>query len=233
VNPPIHLHPTAPLAERVLLPGDPGRALLLAQALLDAPKMFNHNRGLWGYTGTAADGEPLTVQSTGMGGPSAAIVIAELADLGARRIVRVGTCGALDQSLALGELLIASESISDDGTSRALGAGPRIAGSPELLDALLAAGDGSARAGAVASTDLFYDGDARREQVWIEAGALAVEMETATLFALAAKRGLQAGALLIVSDIVLPARRRIDEHDLRDAEHRMGAVAARALASLV
>ena len=76
---PIHLQPTAPLAPRVLLPGDPGRALLLAQSLLDAPKMFNHNRGLWGYSGTATDGEPLTIQSTGMGGPSAAIVISELA----------------------------------------------------------------------------------------------------------------------------------------------------------
>src|SRR5437764_10207310 len=93
VTGPIHLQPTAPLAERVLLPGDPGRALLLGQALLAEPKMFNHNRGLWGYTGTAADGEPLTIQSTGMGGPSAAIVISELADLGARRLVRVGTCG--------------------------------------------------------------------------------------------------------------------------------------------
>ena len=60
----IHLLPTAPLAERVLLPGDPGRALLLAQALLAEPKMFNHNRGLWGYTGEARDGRPLTIQST-------------------------------------------------------------------------------------------------------------------------------------------------------------------------
>ena len=66
----IHVHPTAPLADRALLPGDPGRALALAQALFDAPaRMFNHNRGLWGYTGTALDGEPLTVQSTGIGGP--------------------------------------------------------------------------------------------------------------------------------------------------------------------
>ena len=145
---PIHLQPTAPLAERVLLPGDPGRALLLAQALLAEPKMFNHNRGLWGYTGTAADGEPLTIQSTGMGGPSAAIVICELADLGARRLVRVGTCGALDRSLALGELLIATEAISADGTSRALGAAGRVAGDSQLLEALLAAGDGSAARGA-------------------------------------------------------------------------------------
>src|SRR5437764_3841442 len=127
VTNPIHLHPTAPLAERVLLPGDPGRALLLAQSLLEAPAMFNHNRGLWGYTGTAADGIQLTVQSTGMGGPSAAIVIAELADLGARRLLRVGTCGALHSSLALGDLVIATDAIAGDGTSRALGAGDRVA----------------------------------------------------------------------------------------------------------
>ena len=57
--------------------------------------MLNHHRGLWGYTGAAADGEPLTIQSTGLGGPSAAIVTEELIGLGARRLVRVGTCGAL------------------------------------------------------------------------------------------------------------------------------------------
>ena len=89
---PIHLRPTAELAERVLLPGDPGRALALAQALLEQPLMFNHHRGLWGYTGTAPDGEPLTIQATGMGGPSAAIVFSELIALGAKRAIRVGTC---------------------------------------------------------------------------------------------------------------------------------------------
>ena len=97
----IHLRPTAPLAERVLLPGDPGRALTLAQTLLEKPLMFNHHRGLWGYTGPArADGEPLTIQATGMGGPSAAIVLTELISLGARRLIRVGTCGALSPARA-------------------------------------------------------------------------------------------------------------------------------------
>src|ERR1700751_2543039 len=103
---PIHLQPTAPLAARVLLPGDPGRALALAQQLLDGPKMFNHNRGLWGDTGPAADGGLLTIQSPGMGGPSAAIVISELIELGAERLLRTGTCGALDPSLELGQLVI-------------------------------------------------------------------------------------------------------------------------------
>ena len=64
--------------------------------------MFNHARGLWGYTGTAADGLPLSVQSTGMGGPSAAIVVEELIELGARRLVRIGTCGALVGGLRAG-----------------------------------------------------------------------------------------------------------------------------------
>src|SRR5438067_10659104 len=102
---PLHVHPAAPLAEWVLHPGDPARALTLAQALLSEPRMFNHNRGLWGYTGISADGDALTIQSSGMGGPSAAIVITELAQLGASWLVRVGTCGALDPSLKLGDLL--------------------------------------------------------------------------------------------------------------------------------
>src|SRR5689334_8615488 len=135
---PIHLQPTAPLAPRVLLPGDPGRALLLAQSLLDAPKMFNHNRGLWGYSGTAADGELLTIQSTGMGGPSAAIVISELADLGVTTMLRTGTCGALQSDLELGELILATEAIGDDGASRALGVNDRVPATAALLEALVA-----------------------------------------------------------------------------------------------
>jgi DeoD family purine-nucleoside phosphorylase len=221
----IHLQPTAPLAARVLLPGDPGRALLLAQALLTEPKMFNHNRGLWGYTGEAADGRPLTIQSTGMGGPSAAIVITELAELGATTLLRVGTCGALHESLALGQLLVATEALAVDGTSRALGAGERVAASAELLDGLLrAAGDGTPR-GPVVSSDLFYDGAEGDEEGWRDDGAMAVEMETATLFALALRRGLRAGSVLIVSDIILPERRRIEPEALRDAEHRLGELA--------
>src|SRR5947199_9888713 len=133
---PIHLQPTAPLAPRVLLPGDPGRALLLAQALLHEPRMFNHHRGLWGYTGAAEDGAPLTIQATGMGGPSAAIVVRELVDLGARALVRVGTCGSLVPELRLGALVIATEAVAADGTSRALGAGERVAPDAGLLEAL-------------------------------------------------------------------------------------------------
>jgi DeoD family purine-nucleoside phosphorylase len=228
----IHIQPTAPLAERVLLPGDPGRALRLAQELLDAPKMFNHNRGLWGYTGLAADGEPLTIQSTGMGGPSAAIVIAELHHLGARTLLRVGTCGALDPTLELGELLIATEVTAADGTSRALGGAERLTGDAALLEALATAADGHARPARIVSTDLFYDDDPRREREWAAAGVQAVEMETATLFALAARRSLRAASLLTVSDLVLPTRRRIDDDRLQLAVKEMGRLALAALARL-
>lgn len=226
----IHLHPTAPLAERVLLPGDPGRALALAQLLLEQPRMFNHNRGLWGYTGEAADGLPLTIQATGMGGPSAAIVLAELIALGARRAIRVGTCGALAPSLALGDLVIARESICADGTSRALGAGERIAADRSLSEALQR-GAPSASAGTIVSVDLFYETDCSRSSEPHE--ALAIEMEAAALFALGAAEGVPVGCLLAVTDTFdsSGARTRIDTDSLRAAAERMGAVALHALAA--
>jgi uridine phosphorylase len=225
-----HLHPTAPLAERVLLPGDPGRAMRLAQHLIDAPKMFNHNRGLWGYSGPAkSDGAVLTIQSTGMGGPSAAIVASELIELGARRLLRVGTCGALVESLSLGDLLVVTEAIAADGTSVALGAGARVGADPDLLEALGRAGDSPGAAGPAVSSDLFYDSRGL-EREWVAAGALAVEMEAATVFALAAARGVQAGALLLVTDVLVRARERIGAEELLAGELRMGSTAIKALA---
>lgn len=229
----IHIHPTAPLAERVLLPGDPGRALRLAQALLDSPLMFNHNRGLWGYTGTAGDGQLLTIQSTGIGGPSVAIVVAELHELGARRLVRTGTCGALDASLALGDLLVVTAALSGDGTSGALGAHPPLVSDPGLLSALASAADPGVQTGKVISTDLFYDVEAAEKESWRQADARAVEMETATLFALARRRGLQAASVLAVSETIHGSRVRIDPDELLAAEVRMGELALAGLAGPV
>jgi len=230
----IHLRPTAPLAERVVLPGDPGRALLLAQRILDEPRMFNHNRGLWGYTGTAADGELLTVQSTGMGGPSAAIVIEELLMLGARRLVRAGTCGALDRELRLGDILIVAEALGFDGTSQAYSGGGPLPPDPELTESLRAAAGATARTGRVVSSDLFYSADPTedRETAWATDGALAVDMETATLLALAARRGVRAASVLGVSDLIAPGspRRRIDEHGLEALGEQLGSLSSAALA---
>ena len=233
---PLHLHPTTDLAERVLLPGDPGRALALAQLLLERPLMFNHNRGLWGYTGTAPDGKLLTVQSTGMGGPSAAIVLHELISLGVKRAIRVGTCGALDGALDLGDLVVAGESIAADGTSAAIGAGALTRADPILTCALLAelqlSGARPHREGRIVSTDLFYESDSTRNRQWRETGAIAVEMEASTLFALGAASGIQVACLLTVTDTfdAAGARTRIDDDALVQAAEAMGRAAAGALA---
>src|SRR5215468_2990665 len=103
---PARLRPTAPFATDAVLVGDPGRALLLAQELLEQPKMSNHARGLWGYSGRTPAGHELSVQSTGMGGPSAALVLADLAELGLKRAIRVGTATAVGPELGAGELLV-------------------------------------------------------------------------------------------------------------------------------
>jgi uridine phosphorylase len=221
----IHVHPTAPLADRALLPGDPGRALALAQALCDAPaKMFNHNRGLWGYTGTALDGAPLTIQSTGIGGPSAAVVVEELCDLGLRCAIRVGTCTALDGAIAPGELVAVREAIAADGASRALGAAGRVAGDEALTAAL---DDRADRAGAVVSSDLFYDPRADARAAWAAEGALAVDLETAAVLSVARRRGIRAAALLAV---VARGDERLDAEAIADAGVRLGHAALQALA---
>jgi uridine phosphorylase len=231
----IHIRATAPLAERVLLPGDPGRALALAQSLLRAPKMFNHNRGLWGYTGEAiADGRPLTIQSTGMGGPSAAIVISELAELGARTFVRVGTCGSLVDGLGLGELVVVTEAICEDGASRALVSAERVAPEPNLLARLTAAGQAFPVTEAiVVSTDLFYDRPAGERERWAGMGAAVVELETATVLAVARRHRLSAAALLLVADVIGAdgSRQRIAPEHLHTTEQRLGELAVGALSA--
>jgi uridine phosphorylase len=229
----LHLRPSASYAPDALLPGDPGRALALAQLLLTEPKMSNHARGLWGYTGETPEGRALSIQSTGMGGPSAAIVLQELAELGVRRAVRVGTCGALDPELEHGRLVVASEALAEDGTSRALGAGESVAPDTELTGRLAAGLPEGVAPARIVTTDLFYDdglAPGARGDDWRKRGAVAVEMEAATLFALGNRLGVATGCLLVVSDTFEGgARRRIEDDDLVDAVERMGALAAGAL----
>ena len=225
-----HLRPHEEVAERVLLPGDPGRALRLAQQLIAGPKMLNHHRGLWGYTGPAADGRPLTIQSTGLGGPSTAIVVEELIALGARRLVRVGTGTALDGTLELGLLVIAEAVQAQDGASRALGANGPLAADPELLAALRAAASEAATSreargsgavtGTVASTDLHYDAPEA------PAGAIAADLSTGALFAVAARRGARAACVLAIS---AAAGRRLEPDALEAVEAELGRVGAAAL----
>ena len=204
----------------MLLPGDPGRALRLAQQVVEAPKMLNHHRGLWGYTGIAADGAPLTIQSTGLGGPSTAIVVEELIALGARRLVRVGTCGAL-ADLALGSLVIASGVRAEDGASRALGGEGVLAPDGELLAALRAAAPDAA-VGEIVSADLYY----------APAGGRARSPSTCRPRRCSrSPRGPapRPRACCCVSDLLAEPRRRIDPEALEHAEIELGRVGAAAL----
>lgn len=192
--------------ETVLVPGDPARAMAIATAQLVEPRMFNHRRGLWGYSGRTEAGKGFVVQATGMGGPSAAIVCEELIALGARTLLRVGTCGALDPGLENGDVVVVESVICDDGASQALGAKQQVAADEGLADALYSAADGklnqrALHRGTVASVDLFYDPDADARHARLSAaGALALEMEAATVLTVAARHGVRAACVLGVTD---------------------------------
>jgi len=207
---PARLRPTAPIAADAILVGDPGRALMLAQALLEQPKMSNHARGLWGYGGETAEGRELTIQATGMGGPSAAVVLADLAELGVRRAIRIGTCASLGE-LAPGDLLIVSEARTPTGGS--------ALPDRELTEALNRALP-DAHPGVAISLDNLHDPERDHPTVLAEAA----DMQTAALLATAGALGVAAAAVLIVSERSDSGQLR--DEDLEAAAKRAGIAAA-------
>ena len=216
--PPEILRPHEPVAERVLLPGDPGRALRLSTQLIDGPRMLNHHRGLWGYSGPGTDEPPLTIQSTGLGGPSAAAVVAELVALGARRLVRVGTGAALGATAA-GAVVVVESALAYDGASRALGAGERVAGDRALTAALARAAD--VAPAPIASADIHDPVLAAR---WAAAGAVACDLTTAASTAAVVRS--HATALI---GITRAGGARLEGDALEALERRLGAAALAAL----
>ena len=188
---PSRLRPTAPIATDAILVGDPGRALMLAQELLQQPKMSNHARGLWGYSGQTPGGRDLSIQATGMGGPSAALVLADLAELGVRRAVRVGTCTALDPALELGQLLVIEEAHAWSGG----GAGAAILPDPGLSGLLRRELDDAGRSATVASLDTLHGGGGPAP---VAAGD-AADMQTAALYTRGLALGVALAAVLVVT----------------------------------
>lgn len=222
-----YLRLTAEIAPDAVLPGDPGRALVLAQDLLVKPLMSNHNRGLWGYTGRTRAGRALTIQSTGIGGPSAAIVLEELASQGVTRAIRLGTGRALDSGLALGDAVVATRALADDGTSRALGAATAAHPDRDLTAALRRAAGPGARAGTLASVDLPYDPAAERPRAaWSAAGALVVELAAAPLLTLGPRLGVRVACAVVVAGTATPA----DDEAIAARTIGLGRAAAAALA---
>lgn len=223
----IHLRPTAAVAADALLPGDPKWAMELATGLTERPLMSNLSRGLWGYHGTTADGRELTVQSTGIGAPSAAVVLHELSGLGVRRAVRLGTCTALAPELEAGTQLVVSAALSADGFGSELAAGAEAAPDGSLMKALAQAS--GARSSRVVSTDIYYEPESSdRRALWSAAGAAAVDLCTAPLFALAERLGVELACGLVVSRDAR-GEAAADER-LASASLELGAAAARALA---
>jgi purine-nucleoside phosphorylase len=220
---PSRLRPTASVAADAILVGDPARALLLAQELLERPKMSNHARGLWGYVGLTAAGRELTIQATGMGGPSAAIVLADLAELGVSRAIRIGTCTALGAGAGLGELLLVEEALAEGGSAGAFGLAPNAGTRPDptLLARLRDELGGSGRMATVASFDApSTEGTAP--------GSAAADLQTVAVLAKAAQLGLAGAALLIVAEA---GGEKLGDEALERAAKSSGRAASRVLSA--
>ena len=217
-------------AEAVLLPGDPLRAKYIAETYLDDVVQRNAERGLLGYTGTFK-GKPVSVQGTGMGCPGATIVFEELVQLGCKKLIRVGTCGGLQPHHALGDLIVALTAVPADSTAMHL-----VGNEPHCPTASWSLIHGAVHAakemgqelhvGPIVSSDVFYNPDGGQYERWSKRGVLAVEMEASALFTVGALRGVEAGCLLTVSDIVVEGEfTRITDDDLRAAVDRMTKIA--------
>jgi uridine phosphorylase len=222
---PARLRPTAPIATHAILVGDPGRALMLAQELLQQPKMSNHARGLWGYTGVTEEGHELTVQSTGMGGPSASVVLSDLAELGVERAIRIGTCTSL-RDFELGDLVVVSDAFpepggffptrSDETEPLQPAMEPEAMLTRELLDAL-------GRGGVVSvSLDVLHPPEHE-----VHPAAEVADMQTAALFATGAEFKVDVAALLIVSRT--KDGRQISDEELEREAKEAGIAAAAVL----
>lgn len=221
---PSRLRPTASVAADAILVGDPGRALLLAQELLEQPKMSNHARGLWGYSGQTPGGEKLTIQATGMGGPSAAIVLADLAKLGVRRAVRVGTCAALAPEVRLCELLLVELAVAAGGSAASFGlsAGATVQPDPALLERLHEELGDEARAAQVASFDALPANAAPTP-----AGVSVGDMQTVAVLARGRELHVATAAVLIVAET--SAGKAPTEAQLESAAKRAGRAASAVL----
>jgi DeoD family purine-nucleoside phosphorylase len=231
---PIHLRAEkGDYAPAVLLPGDPLRAQRIAGEFLDGARQVNGERGMLGFTGSF-EGKPVSVQSTGMGCPSAAIVVEELITLGAQRLIRVGTCGGLQPDLRLGDLVVAISAVPGDSTALRYTGGEAHAPTPNfgVTHGLIhSAKELKLRphVGPIATSDTFYDPDPDRHRRWAARGVLAVEMEAAVLFTIAALRGVEAACVLTVSDIISGEQfTRISDAELAAAVERMTRLALRA-----
>jgi purine-nucleoside phosphorylase len=192
----------------VLLPGDPLRARWIAETFLDDARCYSEVRGMLGYTGTWR-GRAVSVQGSGMGQPSTAIYVTELfTEYGVRSIVRVGSCGALTERLALRDIVVASGACTDSSMNRITFEGLDYAPVADfgLLRGAVEAAERrgtDVHVGLIFSGDSFYASRPELTRRMADHGVLAIEMEASALYTLAARHGGQALAICTVSDHVV------------------------------
>jgi purine-nucleoside phosphorylase len=206
------------IAPTILLPGDPLRAKFFAETLLEDVTCFNKVRNMLGFTGRYGD-KPVSVMGTGMGIPTLSIYVNELIrDYGVKTLIRVGTCGALQADLDVGDIILAMSASTDSNVNRLRFGGKDYAPTADfnlLLRAYQAAQARGidVRVGPIFSADTFYSDDREWWKLWASYGTLAIEMEAAGLYTLAAKYGARALAIVTVSDNAVT-------HEAASAEER-------------
>jgi purine-nucleoside phosphorylase len=193
------------IAEAILLPGDPLRAKFVAENFLENPVQYTSVRNIFGYTGTYK-GKKVSVQGTGMGIPSISIYVNELfKDYGVKRAIRIGTAGSINKDVKIRDLVLAMSACTDSNANNIRFGGRSYA--PTAAFPLLktawdtaVAKDWQPKVGPVVSADMFYSEDKDEWKLWAKFGCLAVEMESAELYTLAAKYNREALCILTVSD---------------------------------
>jgi len=196
------------IAETILLPGDPLRAKFVAETFLENPVQYTNIRNILGFTGTYK-GKKLSVQGTGMGIPSISIYVNELfKEYGVKRAIRIGTAGSINKDVKIRDLVLAMSACTDSSANNIRFGGRNFA--PTATFSLLktaweiAVSKGwQPKAGSIVSSDMFYTEDPDEWKLWAKFGCLAVEMECAELYTLAAKYGCEALCLLTISDSLI------------------------------
>jgi DeoD family purine-nucleoside phosphorylase len=236
---PIHLRAeTGDYAPNVLCPGDPRRAQYIAETFFDPGfRMVNEERGMLGFTGTF-EGQPISVQTTGMGCPSAGIVFEELVMLGARRLIRVGTCGGLRDGMRMGDTVVAISATAEDTTPLRYAEMPSYAPAAtyDLVEAAVRLSreqGATVHIGPIVTSGLFYDPDPNTFARWKRLGHVGVEMEAAMMYTVAAVHGIEALAMMTVSDLLADdgSTERISDEDLKLGVDAMMRIACRVAVS--
>jgi 5'-methylthioadenosine phosphorylase len=221
------------IAERVIISGDPARVTQLSESLKDR-RLVSENRGFLTYTG-GYEGRRFTVACHGVGAPSAAIVIEELIMLGAKAIVRLGTCGGLMKPMRIGDLVIATSAGYLGGTPDHYFKDEKVVPKPDLrltdliVDSAKSEGI-KCYTGSVFSSDAFYAEDPDFVRRLVDGGYVAVEMECAMIFGLGRLRNVKTACALLVSNNLSEAQPMADSEALREHVERAGRIVLRSLA---